>query len=57
MYLKSHFCIRRYLNFFPANLGDEINKQGEIIHQQVKVIEEQSKGFCNEGRWAKYINK
>ena len=43
MSLKMHF-LHSTLDFFPSNLGEVSDEQGEKFHQDISVIEEQYQG-------------
>ena len=43
MSLKMHF-LHSHLDFFPSNLGEVSDKQGERFHQDISVIEERYQG-------------
>ena len=46
MSLKLHFLHNR-LDFFPENLGDVSEKQGERFHQDIKEMEKRYQGRWN----------
>ena len=43
MSLKMSF-LHSHLDFFPSNLGEESDKQGERFHQDISVIEGRYQG-------------
>ena len=44
MSLKVHFS-DSYLEYFPENLGDYSEEQGERFHQDIKEMERRYQGF------------
>ena len=46
MSLKIHF-LNSHLDFFPENLGDVSEEQGESFHQDIKVKEKRDQGQWN----------
>ena len=46
MSLKVHF-LHSHLDFFPDNLGDVSEEQGERFHQDIKVMEKRYQGRWN----------
>ncbi|CAH1101559.1 unnamed protein product [Psylliodes chrysocephalus] len=53
MSLKIHF-LHSYLEFFPENLGDTSDEQGERLHQDLAKIEKRYQGFWDEGMMSDY---
>lgn len=53
MSLKIHF-LHSHLDFFPDNLGDTSDEQGERLHQDLQRIEKNYKGFWDEGMLSDY---
>lgn len=53
MSLKLHFLFN-HLDFFPENLGDESDEQGERFHQDMAFIEERYQGFWDEQMMGDY---
>lgn len=47
MSLKIHF-LHSHLDFFPTNLGESSDEQGERFHQDMKQIELNYQGYWNE---------
>ncbi|KDR09212.1 hypothetical protein L798_01096 [Zootermopsis nevadensis] len=45
MSLKIHF-LHSHLDFFPGNVGDVSDEQGERFHQDIQTMEERY-----QGRW------
>ncbi|CAK8690786.1 unnamed protein product [Clavelina lepadiformis] len=45
MSIKLHF-LKNHLDYFPENLGDVSEEQGERFHQDIRVMEERY-----QGRW------
>jgi len=54
MSLKIHF-LHSHLDFFPENLGDTSDEQGERLHQDLQRIERNYQGFWDEGMMSDYI--
>jgi len=53
MSLKIHF-LHSHLDFFPGNLGDTSDEQGERLHQDLQRIEKNYKGYWDEGMLSDY---
>ncbi|XP_036332303.1 uncharacterized protein LOC118743646 [Rhagoletis pomonella] len=53
MSLKMHF-LHSHLDFFPENLGDTSDEQGERLHQDLANIERRYQGFWDEGMMSDY---
>lgn len=53
MSLKVHF-LHSHLEFFPENLGEVSDEQGERFHQDIKSMEERYQGFWNDSMMADY---
>lgn len=53
MSLKIHF-LHSHLDFFPENLGDTSDEQGERLHQDLAKIEKRYQGFWDEGMMSDY---
>lgn len=53
MSLKMHF-LHSHLDFFPENLGDTSDEQGERLHQDLAKIERRYQGFWDEGMMSDY---
>lgn len=53
MSIKLHF-LRNHLDYFPANLGDLSEEQGERFHQDLRTMEERYQGFWNAHMMADY---
>jgi len=53
MSLKIHF-LHSHLEFFPKNLGDVSDEQGERFHQDIKQMEQRYQGFWNESMMGDY---
>ena len=47
MSLKIHF-FHSHLDFFPKNLGDTSDEQGQRLHQYLQKIEKNYQGFWDE---------
>ena len=45
MSVKMH-CLQSHLDYFPENCGDLSEEQGELFHQDIRVMEE-----LYQGRW------
>lgn len=53
MSLKLHF-LNSHLSFFPENLGDVSEEQGECFHQDIKSMERRYQGRWNSAMLADY---
>jgi hypothetical protein len=53
MNLKIHF-LRSHLDYFPANLGEVSEEQGERFHQDIKEMEKRYQGYWNISMMADY---
>lgn len=53
MSLKIHF-LNSHLDFFPDNLGDFSEEQGERFHQDIKVMERRYQGHWNTSMMGDY---
>lgn len=53
MSLKIHF-LHSHLDFFPENLGDMSDEQGERLHQDMAKIERRYQGFWDDGMMSDY---
>ena len=53
MSLKLHF-IDSYIEYFPENLEDYSEEQGERFHQNITVMEQRYQGRWNENKMADY---
>ena len=53
MSLKVHF-LHSHLDFFPENLGDVSEEQGERFHQDIKDMEHRYQGYWNVKMMADY---
>ena len=53
MSLNMHF-LHSYLDFFPENLREISDEQGEIFHQDIQAMKERYKGVWNEGMMGDY---
>ncbi|RLU15717.1 hypothetical protein DMN91_011472 [Ooceraea biroi] len=53
MSLNIHF-LHSHLDFFPENLGDTSDEQGERLHQDLQRIEKNYQGFWDEGMMSDY---
>ena len=53
MSLKIHF-LHSHPDFFPDNLGDVSDKQGERFHQDISVIETRYQGKLNDRMMGDY---
>ena len=53
MSLKVHF-LHSHLEFFPENLGEVSDEQGERFHQDIKSMEKRYQGFWNDSMMADY---
>jgi hypothetical protein len=53
MSLKVHF-LHSHLDFFPENLGEVSDEQGECFHQDTKSMEDRYQGFWNNFMVADY---
>lgn len=53
MSLKIHF-LHSHLDFFPPNLGEVSDEQGERFHHDIKVMEGRYQGFWNSAMLADY---
>lgn len=53
MSLKMHF-LDSHLGFFPENLGEVSDEQGERLHQDLQRIEKNYQGFWDEGMLSDY---
>ncbi|EFN89517.1 hypothetical protein EAI_06206, partial [Harpegnathos saltator] len=53
MSLKIHF-LHSHLDFFPGNLGDTSDEQGERLHQDMAKIERRYQGFWDDGMMSDY---
>ena len=53
MNLKIHF-LHSHLDYFPANLGEVSEEQGERFHQDIKQMENRSQGYWNISMIADY---
>lgn len=53
MSLKVHF-LHFHLDFFPENLSEVSNEQGECFHQETKPMEHHYQGFWNDSMMADY---
>lgn len=53
MSLKVHF-LHSHLDFFPENLGDNSDEQGERFHQDIKAMEKRYQGRWDEHMMADY---
>ena len=51
--LKMHF-LPSHLDFFPENLGEVSDEQGERFRQDIQAMEERYKGVWNEGMMGDY---
>jgi hypothetical protein len=47
MSLKVHF-LHSHSDFFPENLGEVSDGQGESLHQDIKLMERLCQGFWND---------
>ncbi|GBP69632.1 hypothetical protein EVAR_44676_1 [Eumeta japonica] len=53
MSIKLHYFYR-HLDYFPENLGDLSEEQGEPFHQDIPTMEEIYLGYCNVNMMADY---
>jgi hypothetical protein len=53
MNLKIHF-LRSHLDYFPANLGEVSEEQGERFHQDIKEMQKRYQGYWNISMMADY---
>ena len=53
MSIKLHF-LYNHLDYFPANLGDLSEEQGERFHQDLRTMEERYQGYWNAHMMADY---
>ncbi|GBP97509.1 hypothetical protein EVAR_69749_1 [Eumeta japonica] len=53
MSLKIHF-LNSHLDYFPENLGDVSEEQGERFHQDIKVMEKRYQGRWNTNMMGDY---
>jgi hypothetical protein len=53
MSLKMHF-LHSHLDFFPANLGDVSDEQGERFHQDISTVEKRYQGKWSPSMLADY---
>jgi len=53
MNLKVHF-LHSHLDYFPKNLGDLSEEQGERSHQDMKEIERRYQGYWDENMLSDY---
>ena len=53
MSLKLHF-LHSHLYFFPENLGDVSDENGERFHQDIATMENRYKGKCKPNMMADY---
>ena len=53
MYLEIHL-LHSHLDFFPQNLGDTSDEQGEHLHQDIAKIERRYQRFLYEGMMSDY---
>jgi len=53
MSLKVHF-LHSHLDYFPENLGDLSEEQGERSHQDMKKIERRYQGYWDENMLSDY---
>jgi len=53
MSLKIHF-LESHLNFFPENLGEVIDENGERFHQYIMVMEKRYQGKWTSSMLADY---
>lgn len=53
MSIKLHF-LHNHLDYFPANLGDLSEEQGERFHQDLRTMEERYQGYWNTHMMADY---
>jgi len=52
--LKIHF-LHSHIDYFPANLGDFSEEQGERFHQDLKDVERRYQGIWDRNMLAKII--
>lgn len=53
MSIKLHF-LHNHLDYFPANLGDLSEEQGERFHQDLRTMEQRYQGYWNAHMMADY---
>jgi hypothetical protein len=53
MSLKVHL-LHSHLDFFPENLGEVSNEQGECFHQDIKSMAHCHQGFWDDSMMADY---